>query len=99
MLTYDSRLTVSLDDRLLAHLQSVIWQKLRRGESFAFSWVEPLANGSGRKSIWLSPHVSLSFEYFGNKQPTLNPAWIQALTRAANSTGGLHIVPEPPAPS
>jgi hypothetical protein len=29
-LTYDSKLAVSLDDRVLAHLQVVIWSKLRR---------------------------------------------------------------------
>jgi len=37
-LTYDSTLTVDFDDRVLAHLQLVIGAKLRRAESFYFSW-------------------------------------------------------------
>ncbi|KFF58097.1 ATP-dependent DNA ligase, partial [Cryobacterium sp. MLB-32] len=37
-LTYDSSLTADFDDRVLAHIQLVIGTKLRRGESFYFSW-------------------------------------------------------------
>ena len=98
MLTYDSKLSATIDDRVLAHLQVVIWAKLRRGESFAFSWSESVSEGSGRKSIWIAPGIALAFEYFGSRAPVLNPAWIQALNKSANSTGGLHVVPEPPAP-
>ena len=95
MLTYDSKLSATIDDRVLAHLQVVIWSKLRRGEQFAFTWTDPQRSGYGRTSIWLSPNISLSFEYFGGKMPSLNPAWIQALTKSANSAGGLHVLPEP----
>lgn len=97
-LTYDSKVTVSLDDRVLAHLQVVIWSKLRRGETFAFTWTDPMRSGMGRMSVWLSPNVSLAFEYFGSRQPRLNPAWVEALTKSANSPGGLMIVPEPEDP-
>ena len=99
LLTYDSKLTAAFDDRVLAHLQAVIWSKLRRGESFSFTWAESLADGSGRKSIWLSQSIPLTFEYFGSRAPALNPNWVQALTKSANSTGGLQLVPEPPAPT
>ena len=99
MLTYDSKLSATFDDRVLAHLQVVIWSKLRRGECFAFSWNEAVAEGSGRKSIWISPNVPIVFEYFGSRAPALNPNWVQALTKSANSTGGLHVVPEPTAPA
>ncbi|WP_395244479.1 ATP-dependent DNA ligase [Agromyces sp. MMS24-K17] len=98
-LTYDSKLVVSFDDRVLAHLQAVIWAKLRRGETFAFTWTES-SNGSGfgRTSVWMSPSVPVAFEYFGSRAPILNPAWVAALTKSANSAGGLTIVSEPPAP-
>src|SRR5690606_18946293 len=79
-LTYDTRITASFDDRVLAHLQAVIWARLRRGESFPFTWTDSTRSGFGRTSIWLSPNLSLSFEYFGSRQPRLNPAWIEALT-------------------
>jgi hypothetical protein len=97
--TYDSRVTVSFDDRVLAHLQAVIWSKLRRSETFAFTWTDPMRSGMGRTSVWLSPHVPLAFEYFGSRQPRLNPAWIELLTKASNSPGGLTIVPEPEDPT
>ncbi len=97
LLTYDSKLTAAFDDRVLAHLQAVIWSKIRRGEAFSFTWSESLADGSGRKSIWISPNIPLVFEYFGSRPPALNANWVQALSKSANSTAGLQLVPEPPA--
>ena len=94
-LTYDSKLTATFDDRVLAHLQVVIWAKVRRGEQFSFTWTDPGRNGYGRTSIWISPSISLSFQYFGSKLPMINTAWIQALTKSANSANGLQLVPEP----
>lgn len=94
-LTYDSKLVANFDDRVLAHLQVVIWAKLRRGEQFAFTWVDAQRTG-GRTSVWVSPSISLSFDYYGSKMPALNAAWVEALTKSANSPGGLMVVPEPP---
>lgn len=81
------------DERVLAHLQVVILNKLRRRESFAFSWEEP----RGFVSIWVHPSVALQFIYSGNRAPSLNRAWLELLAESANSTGGLHPLPEPPA--
>ena len=97
-LTYDSKLSATFEDRLHAHLQAVIWAKLRRGEQFSFSWNDPGRNGYARTSIWISPNVSLSFQYFGSRTPSLNVEWVQALTKSANSSGGLQVVPEPGGP-
>jgi len=94
-LTYDSKLTATFDDRVLAHLQVVIWAKVRRGEQFAFTWTDPNRNGYGRTSIWISPTISLSFQYFGSKLPMINTQWVQVLTKSANSANGLQLVPEP----
>jgi hypothetical protein len=94
-LTYDSKLTATFDDRALAHLQVVIWAKVRRGEQFGFTWVDPERTSFGRTAVWISPHVPLTFQYFGSKMPTINAKWIEALTHSANSAAGLHLVPEP----
>jgi len=94
-LTYDSKLVATFDDRVLAHLQVVIWSKLRRGEQFSFTWVDSQRSGLGRTSIWLSPAISLSFDFYGSKMPLLNTKWIDALTKSANAAAGLHLVPEP----
>ena len=97
-LTYDSKLTATFDDRTLAHLQVVIWSKLRRGEPFSFTWTEGSSNSAGRTSIWISANIPLSFQFFGSKAPVLNRAWLEALTKSANSPAGLQLVPEPEPP-
>jgi hypothetical protein len=97
-MTYDSKLVASFDDRVLAHLQVVIWAKLRRGEQFSFTWTDSERSRQGRTSIWISPSISLTFDYYGSKQPALNPLWIDALSKAANSPGGLQVVAEPSPP-
>ncbi|WP_308798137.1 DUF7882 family protein [Agromyces silvae] len=100
VLTYNFIRTIEIDDRPLAHLRSVIFAKLRRGESFSYSWENPVERGSGRSSIWFSPNVAVTFEFFESREIPLNPHWIRALTKAANSPAGLVLVPEPePAPA
>lgn len=87
-LTYD-RVTVEFDDRILAHLQIVIVQKLRRGESFLLSWRNAAEVGDGRSSAWLHPAIPLYFKFSGGQPPTINPLWLAQLTRSANSSQGL----------
>lgn len=89
-LTYD-RVVVQIDDRTLAHLQIVIVQKLRRGESFPLSWRDAAEVGSGRSCVWLNPAIPLYFKFTGGRVATLNPVWLETLTRTANSAQGLVI--------
>jgi hypothetical protein len=39
----------------------------------------------------------MSFQFEGAEPPELNPRWLEVLTKAANSAGGLRLVPEPEA--
>lgn len=96
---YETTMKVDLDDRALAHLQVVITTKLRRGESFLFTWKDDASIGDGRTSVWLHPSANLVFKYYGSRRPALNPAWVEALAHVANSMHGLYLCPEPPAPS
>ncbi|OUE25872.1 ATP-dependent DNA ligase [Clavibacter michiganensis] len=96
-LIYDTQVKTEIDDRALAHLQVVMLNKLRRRESFAFSWKNPAAEGDGRSTIWVAPELSLWFKYSGSRPPSLNSAWVQALMAEANTPAGLHLVVEPPA--
>ncbi|MGR0319341.1 DUF7882 family protein [Agromyces sp. ZXT2-3] len=90
-LVYDSRLSVPLDDRTLAHLQVVVLGKLRRRESFAFT-----ATVDGREvGLWLGPSVALEFRYSERGRPAMNRAWLVLLADAASSRDGLVIVAEP----
>ena len=86
---------VDFDDRLLAHLQHVIYNKLRRGESMAFTWTNEGGEDNARTSVWLHPAATLVFEISGVKSFELNREWLDQLAIAANAPAGLHTVPEP----
>lgn len=96
--TYEGSVKVEFDDRALAHLQLVIGSKLRRGESFFFSWRDDATIGGGRTTVWIHPRCNLVYKFYGGRQPRLNPAWIDALAVTANSSTGLYLVPEPASP-
>lgn len=83
-----------IEDRLLAHLQIVMMNKLRRNESFAFHLDVPASLGSGRVSLWLNPAIPLQFFFYGSRIPAVNPMWVQELMNEANSGRGLRSVPE-----
>lgn len=83
------------DDRLLAHLQTVIGAKLRRNEPFFFTWRSDRSGGSGRDSVWVHGGASMVFTFRGSRPPQINRAWLEQLLQSANSPSGLQIVPEP----
>lgn len=86
---------IDFDDRALFHLELVIANKLRRGESFMFTWKNESSVGDGRSTIWIDRSIPLYFTFYGSKVPTVNAAWLELLTESANSTTGLILVPEP----
>ena len=85
---------IEFEDRLLAHLQIVIVQKLRRGDSFLMSWVNSLAIGSGRSAIWFDRTIPLRFGFAGSRSPTINRDWLERLEASANSSTGLVVTGE-----
>jgi len=86
---------VEFDDRVLEHLQIVIATKLRRRESFFFSWRDARKVGDGRSSIWLDPGIPLYFKYSGGRVPSVNREWLVELTASSNSSSGLVLTDEP----
>jgi hypothetical protein len=93
--TYNGIVTADFEDRLLLHLQLVIAAKLRRGESFMFSWTKPADQGGGRTTVWIDAHVPLAFEYVATAMPTVSRHWVEELTQTTYRPSGLQIVPEP----
>ena len=93
--TYDAIVKIDFEDRLLAHLQLVIGAKMRRGESFHFTWKDDTSIGDGRTTVWIHPRVSIVYKFYGSRKPTINRAWVDALLYTANTPVGLYIVPEP----
>ncbi|MDQ1124787.1 DUF7882 family protein [Microbacterium trichothecenolyticum] len=92
---YESSVRTDFEDRLLAHLQVVVGNKLRRGEPFYFAWKDDISTGGGRTSVWVHPRANIVFKYNGGRPPALNRAWLEALMSTANSPSGLYVVPEP----
>jgi hypothetical protein len=92
---YEGSVRLDTDDRTLSHLVVVISSKLRRGESFHFSWRNDASVGDGRTTIWVHPQASLVFEFEGSRRPSYNRTWLEALSVVATSPEGLHILPEP----
>ncbi|WP_442576347.1 DUF7882 family protein [Microbacterium sp. F51-2R] len=93
--TYENSIRVEFEDRLLYHLRMVIGSKLRRGESFYFSWKDDIGVGDGRTTVWMHAQCALSFKYYGSRMPQLNRHWLEALIHTANQQSGLYVVPEP----
>lgn len=91
----DSRFPIPVEDRTLSHLKVVFVSKLRRGESFAFSWTKNSGEGGGRTTVWVHPAIPLVFDFQGGREATLNRAWVDALMLSSTSANGLVIVPEP----
>jgi hypothetical protein len=89
----DSGIAVALDDRSLAHVKLAMVNKLRRNESFTFSWDKP--DGGGRLSFWVSAHIPIVFQFDDPEPVEINREWVQELAQAASSLNGLVLVPEP----
>lgn len=87
--------SISFGDRFLAHLQLVIGAKLRRRESFFFSWRDDISVGDGRSTIWVDPSIPLYFKYASSNFTDINREWIDVLANSSNSTRGLEFLPEP----
>lgn len=94
----DNRFAIGIEDRALAHLQLVILAKLRRGESFSFTWHKGTTGQSPQSTIWLHPAIPLNFDYDQPRMPIINRAWIRQLTDVASSGPGLVLLPEPQPP-
>jgi hypothetical protein len=82
------------EDRLLAHLQIVIVQKLRAKESFLMSWVNAVSIGDGRTGIWLEPGIPLRFDFSGSRAAVINREWLHGLKSSADSSTGLIVLAE-----
>ena len=91
MLVYNGRMTLHIDDRVLAHLQVVVINKLRRRESFTFTWDD----GAQEAVCWVGPSIPLEFVYSGNRRPLLNREWLELMAMSANANSGLFVMPEP----
>lgn len=92
-LNYAGLTSLDIDDYPLAHIKVVILAKLRLNQSFSFSWDHET---EGRTTIWVNPAVPIMFTFDTNDRRSPNRQWINDLFVSANSTDGMHLMPEPP---
>ncbi len=81
---------IDIPDRLLAHVKVVIATKLRRSESFTFSWRYDDGVG-GRSTIWLQPAIPLRFVFDTAEAESLDSELLTSLANAASSTAGMSV--------
>lgn len=93
-LTYGSPETVyTIDDRALAHLQIVIFSKLRYGEHFVFSCQR--ADNGAPTMLWMAPGIPIRIDIDGTASISINRQWLRSLARSAYTAEGLRLVDEP----
>jgi hypothetical protein len=90
-LVYDDTRAIMIEDRLLAHVQIVIIDKLRRRETFALN----LRSEHHFISMWVTCSTPLQFVYEGSRRPRINFPWVELLSGEAGLTGTLELLPEP----
>ncbi|ANP74914.1 hypothetical protein [Cryobacterium arcticum] len=95
--TYNSALHITINDTDLAHLEAVIGVKFRAQESFYFDWTGTANDATNRTTVWLNPHISVSYRYLSTARPVLNPDRVTKMLLEADTPAGLHLV-LPPAP-
>jgi hypothetical protein len=89
--------SADFDDRTLVHLQLVIGPKLRRQESFFFSWGGATESAHARTSLWMDRSIPMVFLCAADERFELNRTWLELLSASANSAQGLQLVLEPAA--
>jgi hypothetical protein len=98
-LIYGAGSRYEFGDRVLSHLKIAITSKLRMHEGFLVSWSQPVEQGSGRVSLWLSPAIPVQYLFDATKPPTLNRVWLDAMLLSASSPRGLIVMAEEEAES
>lgn len=81
--------TVTIDDRALAHLQYVIFQRYRRHEPFVMTLVTGTGDDRQRRSTWMTPGAPVSFSYDDEATPQLDRVWLEDLMKQSYSGTGL----------
>jgi hypothetical protein len=82
--------SIRIPDRLLSHIKVVTTTKLRRSESFTFSWSH-VDGAPGRSTLWIQPAIPLRFVFDSAEPETLNSAVLKDMADRAGSSAGLSV--------
>lgn len=79
---------IEIDDRLLQYLQVVTSTKLRRSESFTFTWTDAAASHA-RTTLWIQTAIPLRVLYVSPEAERLSGAYLRQLADQAAMSSGL----------
>ncbi|MEV8267821.1 hypothetical protein [Microbacterium sp. NPDC076911] len=82
---------ITIPDHALSHLKVLFASKLRRGESFSFTWKHTADQVRGRSTIWIHPAIPMRFVFEEEAAAPLDQELLQDFARRANSSTGLAI--------
>ena len=80
---------IHFDDRVLAHLQVVMIDKMRRGEKFPFTFLD---SRHRERTLLFAPSTPVQFVFSGNRHPRLNQGWLH---RLADRRGSVRVADRP----
>lgn len=75
----------------------MIGQKLRRDESFLFSWSQDPDLSPAKTSVWVDKSIPLIFLCTLDQGHNLNHAWLELLAASATTAQGIQLMAEPSA--
>ncbi|AOX46531.1 hypothetical protein [Microbacterium sp. BH-3-3-3] len=81
---------IFLPDRLMGYIKVIASTKLRRGESFTFTWTGT-EQDPGRSTIWLQPSIPLRFVFESVEPEQLVGEYLRTLADQSNAASGLVI--------
>ncbi|WP_449278845.1 DUF7882 family protein [Leucobacter sp. GX24907] len=91
-LIYNDTLRLRIDDRTLEHLRFVVFEKLRKKESFALTWVDcKSSKQAASTSIWISSEIPIGFQLSGESEAELSREQLETLMKMSYSNRGLII--------
>lgn len=85
--TRGHRLTI--DDDELSQLFIVVRRRFAEHGSFPVTWTLPAAEGSGRRSVFLTPQVPVSFHFRHDRRTQVDPAAVRDLLARSYRIDGI----------
>jgi hypothetical protein len=86
-----ARISIHVDDVMLAHLRALITTKQRRNEGFLVSWTDALEVGDGRSSVWIHPYADLHYKFEESHIPQLDADLLEEMSKNSSTSRGVEL--------
>ncbi|MEO5921316.1 MAG: hypothetical protein ABIQ01_09255 [Pseudolysinimonas sp.] len=86
-----ARVSIRVDDAMLAHLRALITTKQRRNEGFLVSWIDSQEEGDGRSSVWIHPFADLHYKFDNHALPQLDSELLEEMSKKSSTSRGVEL--------